>query len=72
MTTAAAHKPQDNFRADVKKRLVDLELSVTGLARRLRVSRNGVSQAIHHPVNPKVRRKIERFLDLTHTEAKRR
>lgn len=51
--------------AEIKKALIDRQLSVSDLARALRKSRSAISQAIHHPtIMPQLRRKILRKLNL--------
>lgn len=55
---------QAEFSLRVKMALLREGLTVTKLAKRLRLSRNGVSRAINHPVLPTVRRKIEKALAL--------
>ncbi|GEM_PF-3440651 len=61
---------QDNFTIEAKKRLIDLRLSVTGLAIELGFARNTVSMALNHPVLPTVRRKIAQRLKLKHGAAR--
>ncbi len=60
MTTPA----QANFPLDAKKRLLDLGLTVTGLAKELGLSRTAVTTAIHHTNLPGVRARIARRLQL--------
>lgn len=56
---------QDKFRKAAKRALVDRDLSVTALARKLGVSRNAVSIAIHHPTMfPRVRKAVAQELEL--------
>lgn len=55
---------QDNFTLRVKTALLRQGRTVTGLARKLRLSRNGVSRAINHPVLPTVRTRIAKELAL--------
>jgi hypothetical protein len=40
--------PQAKFSLRAKTRMLELNLSITGLARELRLNRNTVSQAINH------------------------
>lgn len=55
MTTRAQAKSTK----DIKKRLIEKEMTVSALARKLRRSRNGVSIAINHPtIFPKLKEKI--------------
>lgn len=52
---------------DIKKALIDQDLSISELARLLGKSRSAVSFAINHPtVVPNVRRKVLKQLKLTH------
>jgi hypothetical protein len=55
---------QDNFALRVKTALLREGRSITALAEKLQLSRNGVSRAINHPVLPTVRRRIEKELAL--------
>ena len=55
---------QDNFALRVKTALLRQGRSITDLAKTLRLSRNGVSRAINHPVLPTVRRRIRKELAL--------
>jgi DNA-binding transcriptional regulator LsrR (DeoR family) len=55
---------QDNFAVRVKTALLLQGRSITQLAHKLNLSRNGVSRAINHPVLPTVRRRIERELSI--------
>jgi len=55
---------QDNFRVRVKTALIRERMSITKLAKKLRLSRNAVSNAINHPVLPTVRRRIAKELAL--------
>jgi hypothetical protein len=55
---------QDNFAFRVKTALLREGRSITQLAKKLRLSRNGVSRAINHPVLPTVRRRIAKELAL--------
>lgn len=56
----------DTFTAkDIKKRMIDLDLSVASLARQIGKSRSAVSFAINHPtVVPAVRKKVLKKLEL--------
>ena len=51
-------QPQADFPVRVKVRLAELQMSVTGLAKKLGLSRNTVSMAIHHDVHKPTRRRI--------------
>jgi predicted transcriptional regulator len=54
-----------SFKTTVKKRLVDLELKVTHLAKTLGLSRGAVSLAINHEsMLPKVKDRIRKELSL--------
>jgi lambda repressor-like predicted transcriptional regulator len=55
---------QDNFTLRVKTALWREGRTITALARKLRLSRNGVSRAINHPVLPTVRQRIAKELAL--------
>ncbi len=55
---------QDKFKVKAKIRLLELDLTVTDLARKVGKARNTVSMAINHPVFPGVRRRIARALKL--------
>ncbi len=55
---------QDNFALRVKTALLREQRTITALAKRLGLSRNGVSRAINHPVLPTVRRRIKQELGL--------
>ena len=55
---------QVEFSKSVKKRLVELELSVTDLAVHLGINRNTVSRAIHHELFQPTRIRISEFLNL--------
>ena len=57
---------QDNFTIKVKTALLRQQISITRLAKKLRLSRNGVSRAINHPDSlPTVRRRISKELALS-------
>jgi plasmid maintenance system antidote protein VapI len=45
-------------------RLVQMDLTVTGLAAKIGFARNTVSMAINHPVLPTVRRRIAKALKM--------
>jgi DNA-binding Xre family transcriptional regulator len=55
---------KDLFPLRVKVALLERGITVTDLAEKLCLSRNGVSRAINHPVLPTVRRRIEKELAL--------
>lgn len=55
---------QGDFSKRVKKRLVELELSVTDVANAIGVNRNTVSRAIHHELFQPTRNRIAEFLNL--------
>jgi lambda repressor-like predicted transcriptional regulator len=55
---------QDKFTLRVKTALLREGKTITDLARTLRLSRNGVSRAINHPVLPTVRRRIAEELNV--------
>lgn len=55
---------QDNFKIAAKKRLLERELTISGLARLLGFARNTVSMAINHPILPTVRKRIADHLQL--------
>jgi plasmid maintenance system antidote protein VapI len=58
-------QPQKGFRLAVRLKLVEKDLSVTGLARELGLARNTVSIAINHEsMLPRVKERIGRFLGL--------
>lgn len=56
--------PQGDFSKRVKKRLVELELTVTDVANAIGVNRNTVSRAIHHELFQPTRIRIAEFLKL--------
>lgn len=56
---------QEDFSKRVKKRLVELELTVTDLATAIGVNRNTVSRAIHHELFQPTRRSIAAYLQIT-------
>jgi transposase-like protein len=56
--------PQEQFSKRVKKRLVELELTVTDVAKELGINRNTVSRAIHHDMYQPTRELIASFLKL--------
>lgn len=54
-----------NFRTSAKVRLIELNLNVTKLARRLKLARNTVSMAINHETMlPTVKERIRKELGL--------
>ncbi|MCW0218215.1 MAG: hypothetical protein OJI67_07815 [Prosthecobacter sp.] len=54
-----------SFRIAAKKRLLELGISVTGLARQLNLARNTVSVAINHEsMHPTVKNRIREVLKL--------
>jgi predicted transcriptional regulator len=55
---------QEKFAIRVKTALIREGKSITDLAKKLKLSRNGVSRAINHPVLPTVRRRIAKELAL--------
>lgn len=56
---------QDNFRTDVKVRLIQRGLTVTALARKLKRSRNAVSIAINHAsMFPSLKKRIRKEVGL--------
>ena len=56
---------QDKFCVAAKTRLVELNLSITELAKRIGFARNTVSMAINHPIYPTVRRRIATALGIS-------
>lgn len=55
---------QEQFSKRVKKRLVELELTVTDLADQLGINRNTVSRAIHHKIFQPTRERIATTLQI--------
>lgn len=55
---------QEDFRLAAKTELLRREMSVTGLAKKIGISRNVTSVAINHGMYPTVRKKIARALRL--------
>ena len=55
---------QANFALSVKIALIEQGRTITELAKKLGLSRNGVSRAINHPVLPTVRARIQKELAL--------
>lgn len=54
-----------SFKTTVKKRLVDLDISVTALAQKIGVSRNAASIAINHETMfPGIKQRIREALGL--------
>lgn len=58
------HTAQDKFTLLAKTRLLETGLTVTGLARRMKLARNTVSMAINNRVFPSVRARIARELKM--------
>lgn len=63
-STQAEPKQAKIFARQVKLALVNHEMTVSALARRLGYARNTVSLAIHHGVNRRAVAAIRRFLAL--------
>jgi len=50
---------------DIRKRMIDLDLSIAEVARRIKKSRSAVSFAVNHPaVVPAVRKSVLKLLGL--------
>lgn len=67
MTKTGQHISDAVTAKDIKKRMIDLDLSVKSLARLVGKSPSSVRFAIHHPtVVPHVRQAVLKKLDLAH------
>lgn len=55
---------KNNFTSRAQHRLIDLGLSVAGLARKIKRPRSTVSRAIHSNKFPKVRARVARHLNI--------
>lgn len=61
---ASGSARQDNFRVQVKKRLIELDMTVTELAEKTGHSRTAVSQAINYEMHSGVIAAIKKVLEL--------
>lgn len=59
------HSHKNKFSRDARHRLLDMNLSITGLAKQLKRPRETVSKAIHSERFPLVRAKVAKKLGLT-------